>query len=136
MSAWHLERNPPLATGLFVGVLLLVLLGLIAFGLIRTTQAGPVRCYTVSRPYDPMEKIMMAGQSYDCIDDRCWAIVRVNQNNAVACFFPRWTVKGRARAPSGEAQEIRLHHEHQPLILGSVAYHHTGLLFDHRQHHA
>jgi hypothetical protein len=89
MITLRLERNPPLLVSLVVGGLALALFGLIAFGVMRLTQVGPVRCYSVSQPFGPMDKLLLAGPNYDCIDDRCWAFTRLNQANALVCFFPR-----------------------------------------------
>ncbi|MBI3241110.1 MAG: hypothetical protein HYZ49_02310 [Chloroflexi bacterium] len=89
--------------GLSIGGLALFLcLGLAAHGLV----ANEVRCYSVGQPLTPMEKVLLEGRAVDCIDNRCWLVLKFNRAGGASCFFSRtaasMAVEGEARPTASQ----------------------------------
>lgn len=83
----HASRTPYLM-GLVIGVLALAGLALAGMGLRQAVQAKVMRCYLVEPPLTHTNEKLLAGKLYECAWHVCRAVVKLDSEHGLACYFP------------------------------------------------
>ena len=100
------HRPLPIILSAIVGASLILLTGLIVYGLLRVRQSGNVRCYALHQPASLSEKVLLNGRPVDCLEKQCWAIANFTRIGfGLLCYFPWAPLTNDAASPN--ASQIR-----------------------------
>jgi hypothetical protein len=74
---------------LALGAVLLTALALLAVAALRLQTSGGLQCYDIAPPVTAYQQLLLDGPAADCLAERCWFVVRVDQGRGLTCFYNR-----------------------------------------------
>jgi hypothetical protein len=66
---------------------LLLMAGLLGWGLVEFSRARDLRCYTLDPARSTSAQLTLKGQSLICMSNRCRVVVRYPPQRGLACYF-------------------------------------------------